>query len=288
MKCKVTLRSLGNEDGFGMLFALMAMSAVGVIGWSMMTNGMVDMTISDNYRSKSAAFYAADAGIEQTLIDLKVDSAWIDDIVDPETWTLVPLSSSSLTINGHTVNVTLDGSDLIVPGYYSFGGSTTVGTGSYTREIYLPPVLGEYSGDCDDPSSSSSGSGGSSSSGSGSGGSGSGGSASGSGGSSSGSSSSGGSSSGGSSSGSGGSSSGSGGSSAALAAPVGAPQLGLALTALDLTPENGSGCNLTIWVKNGRSECRVRGTAPSRSYASSGRLRWSWLEGRRSRMPAAS
>ncbi len=57
---------------------------------------------------------------------------------------------------------------------------------------------------------------------------------------------------------------------------------------VDLTPENGSGCNLTIWVKNGRSECRVRGTAPSRSYASSGRLRWSWLEGRRSRMPAAS
>ena len=207
MKCK-TLRILRSEEGFGLLFALMAMAAVGVIGWSMMTNGMVDMTISDNFRSKSTAFYAADAGIEQSLVDLKVDNAWIDEIVDPATWVLIPLSSSSLTINGHTVNLTLDGSDYIVPGYYSFGGTTTIGNGSFTRDIYLPPTLGEYTGDCDDPTSSS----GSGLSGSGSSGSSSGGSESG------------GSSSSGSSSGSS--------SSAALVPLFGGQQLGLAAVAL--------------------------------------------------------
>ena len=56
----------------------------------------------------------------------------------------------------------------------------------------------------------------------------------------------------------------------------------------DLTPQNGSRGNLTIWVEKGRSECRRRGTAPSRSYASSGRLKWSWRKAGRSRMPAAS
>ena len=56
----------------------------------------------------------------------------------------------------------------------------------------------------------------------------------------------------------------------------------------DLTPQNGSRDNLTIWVEEGRSECRRRGTAQSRSYGSYGRLRWSWPEARRSRMPAAS
>ena len=56
----------------------------------------------------------------------------------------------------------------------------------------------------------------------------------------------------------------------------------------DLTPQNGSRGNLTIWVEEGRSECRRRGTAQSRSYGSYGRLRWSWPEARRSRMPAAS
>ena len=55
-----------------------------------------------------------------------------------------------------------------------------------------------------------------------------------------------------------------------------------------LTPQNGSRGNLTIWVEKGRSECRRRGTAPSRSYASSGRLKWSWRKAGRSRMPAAS
>ena len=58
--------------------------------------------------------------------------------------------------------------------------------------------------------------------------------------------------------------------------------------AADLTPQNGSRGNLTIWVEKGRSECRRRGTAPSRSYASSGRLKWSWRKAGRSRMPAAS
>ena len=57
---------------------------------------------------------------------------------------------------------------------------------------------------------------------------------------------------------------------------------------IDLTPQNGSRDNLTIWVEEGRSECRRRGTAQSRSYGSYGRLRWSWPEARRSRMPAAS
>ena len=56
----------------------------------------------------------------------------------------------------------------------------------------------------------------------------------------------------------------------------------------DLTPQNGSRGNLTIWVEKGRSECRRRGTAPSRSYASSGKLKWSWRKAGRSRMPAAS
>ena len=57
---------------------------------------------------------------------------------------------------------------------------------------------------------------------------------------------------------------------------------------IDLTPPNGSRGHLTIWVEKGRSECRRRGTAPSRSYASSGRLKWSWRKAGRSRMPAAS
>ncbi len=57
---------------------------------------------------------------------------------------------------------------------------------------------------------------------------------------------------------------------------------------VDLTPQNGFRGNLTIWVEEGRSECRRRGTAQSRSYGSYGRLRWSWPEARRSRMPAAS
>ncbi len=136
MKCTASLKVLGDEDGFGLLFALMAMAAVGLIGWSMMTNGMIDMTISDNFRSKSVAFYAADAGIEQSLVDLKVDDAWIDEIVNPATWELIPLSSSSLTINGHTLTLSLDGSGYIVPGYYSFGPPTSIGAGSYTRDIY--------------------------------------------------------------------------------------------------------------------------------------------------------
>ncbi len=243
MKYTATHKMLGDEEGFGLLFALMALAAVGVIGWSMMTTGMIDMTISDNFRSKSAAFYAADAGIEQSLVDLKVDSTWIDEIVDPATWELIPLSSSSLTINGHTLSLSLDGSGYIVPGYYSFGPSTSIGTGNYTREIYLPPALGEYTGDCEDPTSSG-GSGTGSTSGSG---------------------------------GSGGS--GSGGSSAALAPPVSTPQLGLAAMTLisaakveicHIPPGNPSNSHTLVVSTNALSAHTAHGDTTGACAASSG------------------
>jgi len=149
-------RSRRSEHGFGLLFAIFALGIVGVLGFAMMTSGMIDMTVSDNFRSKSTAFYAADAGIEQTMIDLKVDNTWVAQFVDTATWTALNPSSATLTINGHSVTVQLDNSGAVIPGYYAFGNSIGVGKGRFTREIFLPPTLSEYDGDCTPLASSAS------------------------------------------------------------------------------------------------------------------------------------
>ena len=149
-------RSRRSEHGFGLLFAIFALGIVGVLGFAMMTSGMIDMTVSDNFRSKSTAFYAAAAGIEQTLIDLKVDNTWVAQFVDTATWTALNPSSATLTINGHSVTVQLDNSGAVIPGYYAFGNSIGVGKGRFTREIFLPPTLSEYDGACTPLASSAS------------------------------------------------------------------------------------------------------------------------------------
>lgn len=158
-----SVQNLRSEHGFGLLFAIFALGIVGVLGFTMMTNGMIDMTVSDNFRSKSTAFYAADAGIEQTLIDLKVDNAWVGELVDTATWTATTPASSTLLINGHTVTLQLDQTGAIVPGFYALGSATTLGKGSYTREIYLPPSFAAFDdSDCSPGATSSSGKSGSS------------------------------------------------------------------------------------------------------------------------------
>jgi len=112
-----------------------------VMGLGLVTSGVTELDISDNYRSRATAFYAADAGIEQTIIDLASTTTWIPQVVDPLTWTVRNPFPTSVTIGGQTVSPAFDGSGNVIPAYYAFGSSTTLGSGTFTRQMYLPPTI---------------------------------------------------------------------------------------------------------------------------------------------------
>lgn len=134
-------RTRRSEGGSAFVITLLVMAITLVMGLGLVTSGMTELDISGNYRSRATAYYAADSGLEQTIVDLGSTTTWIEQVIDTTTWTLRDPFPTSVTIDGQTVSLAVDGNGNVIPDYYPFGSSTTLGNGAFTREIYLPPTL---------------------------------------------------------------------------------------------------------------------------------------------------
>ncbi len=135
-------RSVSNERGAALLVTLMVMLLVFVLGSALTTSMLTEVVTSANYRSRGAALWQADAGLERVAVDLLADSTWARNMVDFSSIPLVittPLPMSS-TINGMTVNYQDDGSGNPVAQYYDLGGTVILDDGSFTRQIFMPPT----------------------------------------------------------------------------------------------------------------------------------------------------
>lgn len=133
---------LRQERGIGLLAAILVMLLISVMGASMMVSGVTDLGTSANYRSAKAALYEADSGLERSMADFLNDMTWASSMVNGANNPIQPLTTfpTSVTVNGHTINIATDGSGNLIPDWYPFGPTTTLGGGTYAREIFLPPV----------------------------------------------------------------------------------------------------------------------------------------------------
>ncbi len=131
----------GGQHGSAFVITLLVMAITLVMGLGLVTSGMTELDISGNYRSRATAYYAADSGLEQTVVDLGSTTTWIEQVIDTTTWTIHSPFPTSITIAGQTVSLAVDGNGDVIPDYYPFGSSTTLGNGAFTREIYLPPTV---------------------------------------------------------------------------------------------------------------------------------------------------
>jgi hypothetical protein len=64
-------RRLPAQEGSALPLALLTMLLLSVLGFALMTLGQSETTIAGNWRSYSAAFYGADAGIESGIVGLR-------------------------------------------------------------------------------------------------------------------------------------------------------------------------------------------------------------------------
>lgn len=69
-------RRLGDERGMALLVALMAILLVMALGTALVLAASVESTITRNFRNSSEALYAADAGLERAVGDLKAIADW--------------------------------------------------------------------------------------------------------------------------------------------------------------------------------------------------------------------
>ena len=59
------------QEGSALPLALLAMLLLSVLGFALVTLGQTETTIAGNWRSYSAAFYGADAGVESGVVGLR-------------------------------------------------------------------------------------------------------------------------------------------------------------------------------------------------------------------------
>jgi hypothetical protein len=64
-------RWMRDEEGSALPLALLAMLLLSVLGFALVTLGQSETTIAGNWRSYSAAFYGADAGVESGIVGLR-------------------------------------------------------------------------------------------------------------------------------------------------------------------------------------------------------------------------
>ncbi len=133
---------LTDEGGAALMITLMVMLLVFVLGSALTTSMLTEINTAANYRSRGAALWQADAGLERVAADLLADPTWARNMVNFSSIPMVvanPFPMSS-TINGMTVAYTDDGSGNPVPQYYDLGGTITLDDGSFTRQLFMPPT----------------------------------------------------------------------------------------------------------------------------------------------------
>jgi len=135
------LRGRRDDEGFGLIASLLIMTIIGLLGAGLLTSGMADLGASDNYRSAKTAFYAADSGIEQTVIDFLVDNTWAPQIIDPSTLPLRARTTfpTTVTINNQTIAIQQQGNNPVAQ-FYDFGATAAFASGAFDRELFLPPI----------------------------------------------------------------------------------------------------------------------------------------------------
>ncbi len=133
--------TLQSNAGSAYLVTLLVMAITLALGTALVTGGVTELDISGHYRNRATAYYAADSGIEQTVVDLLADSTWIEQVIESDPWALVNPFPSTVTFDGMTLNLPTDGNGDVIPGYVDLGSSQGIGYGAFTREIWMPPTL---------------------------------------------------------------------------------------------------------------------------------------------------
>jgi hypothetical protein len=130
------------QSGAAMLMTLLVMLVVFALGSAMAVTMLTEITVSANYRSRGAALWQADSGLERVAVDLLADPSWARDMVNFSTLPMVVADPFPLSVdfNGIPMTFTSDGQGSVVGQYYDVGGPIALDDGSFTRQVFMPPL----------------------------------------------------------------------------------------------------------------------------------------------------
>lgn len=128
--------------GSTLIITLLVMFMIFALGSALTTGMLTEITSSANYRTRGAALWQAEAGLEGSAVALLADSGWAQQMVDFSTlpMALSPIMPMSATFFGDTVTFADDGSGQPIPQFYDLGGTVALDAGSFQRQVFMPPI----------------------------------------------------------------------------------------------------------------------------------------------------
>ncbi len=142
---------LRSSNGAALLITVLILLVVSLLGATIVSLGSVEVTLSANYSSATASFHLAESGLQSTAADLRTDyyadpaDNWLLDWVDvgatpPAVLDPFP-DPLGTTIGGFSISPASPSPNPYPGTPYALGGSQSLGSGSYTRIIWLPPTI---------------------------------------------------------------------------------------------------------------------------------------------------
>jgi len=143
--------SPGNDAGVALLVTVLILLVVSILGTTVVSMGNVDYTLSANYRSSTAALNLADSGLSSAAADLRADydadpsANWLVDWLNMgSSPPSVPAPFPDVTgtvINGLALTPAAPSPNPYAGTPYDLGGPQPLGSGTYSRTIWLPPTV---------------------------------------------------------------------------------------------------------------------------------------------------
>lgn len=142
--------------GVALLIAVLILFVVSVLGAAMVSLGRVDYELSGNYRSRTASLSLADSALQATAADLRADyntdpaasalAAWANLNANPVTVVDPFPDPTGVLVNGHALTPATITPNPYAGTPYSMGTAVPLGSGTYSRTVWLPPTVSTAGG----------------------------------------------------------------------------------------------------------------------------------------------
>jgi len=147
----VSASTCRSEAGVALLITVLILFIVSLLGATIVSLGQVDLDLSGNYRASTTAFHLAESGLHSATADMRSDYTgdptdnWVIDWINRGSGVMSVKNPfpdpTATTINGHGLTEASLSPNPYAGTPYALGDSTTLGGGTYSRIVWLPPTI---------------------------------------------------------------------------------------------------------------------------------------------------
>lgn len=145
-----------SSAGVALLITVLILFVVSILGATVVNLGRIDYALSGNYRANTASLNLADSALHATAADLRADydadptasalAGWVNLNGNPVTLVSPFPDPTGTAVNGHVLAPVTVSPDPYTGSPYALGTPQALGSGTYSRMVWLPPTISTDNG----------------------------------------------------------------------------------------------------------------------------------------------